>query len=140
MICNIETCIEFVIWSYIAAAVVADFNSLDINNGKTCRELLEKLYLKNSHMFMRRYHKYLAVEDCDCFDQNDYEIQFYAKAIIERCKDTDTKKRKVASFQLCCLSKFRILALIFIGFVFHFKFLNSLFSVIFPEMIVWSLL
>ncbi|MCP9262642.1 hypothetical protein DINM_006004 [Dirofilaria immitis] len=58
------------------------------------RELLEDLYMRNSHLFMRRYHKYLAIEDCDFFDQNDYEIQFYVKAIIERCKDTDTEKRK----------------------------------------------
>ncbi|OZC08824.1 hypothetical protein X798_04149 [Onchocerca flexuosa] len=58
------------------------------------RELLENLYLENPHLFMRRYHKYLAVEDCGCFDQNEYEIQFYVKAIIERCKDRDTKKRK----------------------------------------------
>ncbi|EFO27246.2 hypothetical protein LOAG_01249 [Loa loa] len=58
------------------------------------RELLENLYVKNPHLFMRRYHRYLTVEDCDCFDQDDYEIQFYAKAVIERCRDTDTKKRK----------------------------------------------
>ncbi|KAK6107706.1 hypothetical protein QQG55_29275 [Brugia pahangi] len=58
------------------------------------RELLENLYATNSHLFMRRYHKYLAVEDCECFDQNDYEIQFYAKAVMERCKDRDIKKRE----------------------------------------------
>ncbi|KAL3984810.1 hypothetical protein ACH3XW_36065 [Acanthocheilonema viteae] len=58
------------------------------------RELLENLFVENSHLFMRRYHRYLMVEDCDCFDQNDYEIQFYVKAIIERCKDMDAKKRK----------------------------------------------
>uniref|UniRef100_A0A0R3S4G6 DUF2052 domain-containing protein n=1 Tax=Elaeophora elaphi TaxID=1147741 RepID=A0A0R3S4G6_9BILA len=58
------------------------------------RALLENLFVENSHLFMRRYHKYLVVEDCDCFDQNDYEIQFYVKAVIERCKDVDVKKRK----------------------------------------------
>uniref|UniRef100_A0A8R1TW21 DUF2052 domain-containing protein n=1 Tax=Onchocerca volvulus TaxID=6282 RepID=A0A8R1TW21_ONCVO len=58
------------------------------------RKLLENLYVENPHLFMRRYHKYLAVEDCGCFDQNDYEIQFHVKAIIERCKDRDTKRRK----------------------------------------------
>ncbi|CAG9532074.1 unnamed protein product [Cercopithifilaria johnstoni] len=58
------------------------------------RELLENLFMKNSHVFMGRYHRYLTVEDCDCFDQNDYEIQCYIKSVIERCKDMDAKKRK----------------------------------------------
>ncbi|EJW73259.1 hypothetical protein WUBG_15836 [Wuchereria bancrofti] len=63
------------------------------------RELLENLYVTNSHLFIRRYHKYLNVEDCECFDQNDYEIQFYAKAVMERCKDADIKKREFRYFR-----------------------------------------
>lgn len=58
------------------------------------RELLETLFLKDPWLFMMRYHKYLTVEDCDCFDQNDYEVQHYTKKIMERCKDTDTRNRE----------------------------------------------
>uniref|UniRef100_A0A915Q0G6 CCD97-like C-terminal domain-containing protein n=1 Tax=Setaria digitata TaxID=48799 RepID=A0A915Q0G6_9BILA len=58
------------------------------------RALLENLYMKDPQLFIRRYHKYLVVEDCEYFDQDDYEIKFYTKEVIERCKDVDSKKRK----------------------------------------------
>ncbi|VDK88094.1 unnamed protein product [Litomosoides sigmodontis] len=59
------------------------------------RELLENLYKTNSQLFMRRYHRYLVVEDCDCFDQNDYEIQFYVNEVVERCKDAAKKRKNI---------------------------------------------
>lgn len=50
---------------------------------------------------MSRYFPYMIPEDCDCFDLRDYEIAFYANAIVERDKSNVDKKNGVIFFINC---------------------------------------
>uniref|UniRef100_A0A0M3I7D5 CCD97-like_C domain-containing protein n=1 Tax=Ascaris lumbricoides TaxID=6252 RepID=A0A0M3I7D5_ASCLU len=56
------------------------------------RNILIDLYKNKPCLFMSRYFPYMIPEDCDCFDLRDYEIAFYANAIVERDKSNVDKK------------------------------------------------
>uniref|UniRef100_A0A915AQL3 CCD97-like C-terminal domain-containing protein n=1 Tax=Parascaris univalens TaxID=6257 RepID=A0A915AQL3_PARUN len=61
------------------------------------RDILIDLYRSKPRLFMSRYFPYMIAEDCDCFDLRDYEISFYAKAVVEREKTKlGTKRRETA--------------------------------------------
>ncbi|VDN07532.1 unnamed protein product [Thelazia callipaeda] len=63
------------------------------------RDFLADLYVSDPRLFLRRYHEYLSPEDCDCFDDDDYENKFYMKKIIQKSEIVDIKKHDETKFR-----------------------------------------